>query len=191
MFEGTGAERARTADLLVANQTLSQLSYGPESLLSYRTPGLGGRATQVMIHDCRQPGQLRTVLPCYSRLPVRYGLLEVMYQCFVSETRASLTASIYLRLYVPFISMALKSLSRSHRGHSSQDHSMVLSSTILTHPRPTVEPVGPLPLIFKVQVLVGSSYVVVALTLAPPSPNPTLRSASTSTAAFAWLLTSA
>ncbi len=32
-----GAERARTADLLVANQALSQLSYGPARLLARRT----------------------------------------------------------------------------------------------------------------------------------------------------------
>lgn len=31
----TGAERARTANLLVANQALSQLSYGPEKAVSF------------------------------------------------------------------------------------------------------------------------------------------------------------
>jgi hypothetical protein len=39
-MEAGGASRDRTGDLLVANQTLSQLSYGPASMLV----GLGGVA---------------------------------------------------------------------------------------------------------------------------------------------------
>lgn len=42
-----GAERARTADLLVANEALSRLSYSPISVLkqslSYRKPGILSR----------------------------------------------------------------------------------------------------------------------------------------------------
>ncbi len=39
-----GASRDRTGDLLVANQTLSQLSYGPERLSMGSLVGLGGVA---------------------------------------------------------------------------------------------------------------------------------------------------
>ena len=43
--ESNGAEGARTPDLLIANQPLSQLSYGPivsRILLSSAGPGTGG-----------------------------------------------------------------------------------------------------------------------------------------------------
>ena len=43
----SGANRTRTGDLLVANQALSQLSYGPNNSLQYSLPTVwaGCRAT--------------------------------------------------------------------------------------------------------------------------------------------------
>ena len=49
-LESGGASRDRTGDLLVANQTLSQLSYGPSSIGENRRDDF--RET---LHGCRVP----------------------------------------------------------------------------------------------------------------------------------------
>ena len=42
VVEAGGANRDRTGDLLVANQTLSQLSYGPDQRIAVPDSGLSG-----------------------------------------------------------------------------------------------------------------------------------------------------
>ena len=47
-----GAERDRTADLLVANEALSQLSYSPTTSLVYQRTALWGRVMRLTLQKC-------------------------------------------------------------------------------------------------------------------------------------------
>ena len=56
-----GAERDRTADLLVANEALSQLSYSPTTYLSYQRAAYRGRALELKSSTRSKPQGLNVV----------------------------------------------------------------------------------------------------------------------------------